>query len=71
MKNIMSVKFKTKFIYEYVQNHNITLRKFAKKCGITYYYLCKLLKQDLDNLLITGVFKIAKVLGRQVRELFY
>lgn len=53
----------------YLQQHKITRKKFCEICGISYTHLAKLMKEDF-RVPAVAVFKIARVLKKQVYELF-
>lgn len=44
-------------IYDYMHLHKMNQKQFAQQCGITYYRLRKILKNDIKSI----VFAIDKV----------
>lgn len=56
-------------VREYLKQHKITRQKFCEMCGISYTHFLKLMKEDF-RVPAVAVFKIARVLKKQVYELF-
>ena len=59
----------TEVIKKYRDDHNISLRTFAKKCGCSYQYISKIEKHQTDNPSVEMMKKIANAMNIPVREL--
>jgi len=64
------MKFNTKLIDDYLEQHNITKKEFCKLCKISFLTLEKLYSNDLD-LLASEFLRVIKVLGVLPSELLF
>ena len=53
----------------YLWQNKITRKKFCEMCGISYTHFLKLMKEDF-RVPAVAVFKIARMLKKEVWELF-
>ena len=53
------------------KNKGITLKELSKKTGISEGYLCHLEKETRKNPSIQKMESIAKVLGKEISEIFF
>ena len=66
----MKNEIKTELIDEFMRKNGVSKSRFCKMCKISLGTYRKIERGDLD-FRITALFKIAKVLGIEVCELFY
>ena len=59
----------TKLIEKYIEENNLSKRKFCQICKINPSTLKKIMTND-GNLRITALFKITRVLNVYIHELF-
>ena len=63
------IRFNIDLIENYIKKHNLSKKEFCRLCGISCFVLQKIFKQQ-NNINIIALFKIAKVLGIKISEIF-
>ena len=60
---------KTEILEDYIEKHNLSKTKFCKLCKISPSVLKKIMCNQ-DNFYIIALFRIARVIGIEVYQMF-
>lgn len=59
----------SEYIYGYRKNNHLSLRTFAEKCGVSYQYINKLEKNEIEKPSLQFLIRIANGMGLTTEEL--
>lgn len=62
-------RFNTELIINYISERKITINEFCKRCKISHEVFTKILSNKF-NFRLNALFKLAKVLNKNVCDLF-
>lgn len=59
-----------KIIKDYTEEHNISIREFARKCGLSNTYISNIVNKENSNPSVEALEKLASVMGYTTLQLF-